>query len=98
MLCYGRQEKQIKLEDTLVVREFLHVFSGEIPGPPPKRKIDFETELEPRARPISKPPYSPRGVEKITRAIGRFVTKDYIKPSVPSWLAPTLFVGGEKRI
>ena len=51
------KDKDVKLEDILVVKEFPDVFPEEIPGLPPKRKIDFEIELEPSARPIPKPPY-----------------------------------------
>ena len=51
------KSKDVKLEDIPVVKEFPDVFPEEIPGLPPKREIDFVIELEPSARPISKPPY-----------------------------------------
>ena len=58
-LCYVTEDKKdgIKLEDIPIVREFPDVFPEEIPGLPPSREIEFEIELEPGARPISKPPY-----------------------------------------
>ena len=58
-LCYVNEDKNrdVKLNDIPVVKEFPAIFFKEIPGLPPKRKIDFEIELEPSARPISKPPY-----------------------------------------
>ena len=56
-LCFVSEVKyeDVKLEDILVVKKFLDVFPEEIPGLPPKREIDFEIELEPSGRPISKP-------------------------------------------
>ena len=45
----------MKLEDIPVVKEFPDIFLEEIPRLPPKREISFEIELEPTARPISKP-------------------------------------------
>ena len=51
------KKEEVKLEDILVVKEFANVFPKEIPSLLPKRDIDFEIELEPGARPISKPIY-----------------------------------------
>jgi len=58
-LCFISEvkSKDVKFEDIPVVKEFPDVFPQEIPDLPPKREIDFEIELEPSARPISKPPY-----------------------------------------
>ena len=50
------RKEEVKLEDILVVKEFLYVFSKEISRLPPRREIDFKIEFEPGARPISKPP------------------------------------------
>jgi len=56
-LCFVTEvkNKDVKLEDISVVKEYPDVFPEEIPGLPPKREIDFEIEIEPSARPISKP-------------------------------------------
>ena len=40
-----------------MVKELSDLFSEQIPGLPPKREIDLKIEMEPRAWPISKPPY-----------------------------------------
>ena len=56
--CVTKDRKEeVRLEDIPVVKEFPDVSLEEIPRLPPKREIDFEIELEPRARPISKPLY-----------------------------------------
>jgi hypothetical protein len=36
---------ELKLEDILVVREFLDVFPDDMPGMPPERAIEFMIEL-----------------------------------------------------
>jgi hypothetical protein len=46
-----------RLEDIHMVREFLDVFSDDLPGMPPERAIEFKIELQPGTTPISKAPY-----------------------------------------
>ncbi|GJR15982.1 putative reverse transcriptase domain-containing protein [Tanacetum coccineum] len=50
-------EKQ--LEDILVVREFLEVFSKNLPGLPPVRQVEFQIDLIPGegATPVARAPY-----------------------------------------
>jgi hypothetical protein len=36
---------ELKLQDIHVVREFLNVFSDDLPGMPPERVIEFKIEL-----------------------------------------------------
>ena len=50
-LCFVTEvkNKDVKLEDISVVKEYPDVFPEEIPGLPPKREIDFEIEVEPSA-------------------------------------------------
>jgi hypothetical protein len=45
-----------RLEDILVVREFLDVFPDDLPGMPLERAIEFKIELQPGTAPISKAP------------------------------------------
>jgi len=73
-----------------VVKEFPDVFPEEIPGLSPKREINFKIELEPSARPISKPPYRMAPIE--LRELEDLLQKRYIRPSVSPWGAPVLFV------
>ncbi|XP_022004012.1 uncharacterized protein LOC110901496 [Helianthus annuus] len=46
-----------KIEEIEVVNEFLDVFSEDLPGLPPERKVDFKIELYPDAKPVAKAPY-----------------------------------------
>ena len=53
------KEKEGKMEpnDVAIVREFLEVFSEELPGQPPEREISFGIKLIPGTELISKAPY-----------------------------------------
>ncbi|GJZ08798.1 putative reverse transcriptase domain-containing protein [Tanacetum coccineum] len=46
-----------RLEDILVVREFLEVFLEDLPGLPPIRQVEFQIDLIPGATPITRAPY-----------------------------------------
>ncbi|XP_075483694.1 uncharacterized protein LOC142523848 [Primulina tabacum] len=64
-LCYAflgekstyPEKIELKLEDTLIMREFPNVFLEELPGIVPDREVEFEINLVPGAAPISKVPY-----------------------------------------
>jgi len=89
----------VKLEDIPVVKEFSDVFPAEIPGLPPKKEIDFEIELEPSARPISKPLYrmAPAELRELKIQLEDLLQKGYIRPSVSPWGALVLFVKKKDR-
>ena len=95
-LCFVSEvkNKDVKLEDIPVVKEYPDVFPEEILGLPPKREIDFEIEIEPSARPISKPPYrmAPAELRELKVQLEDLLQKGYIRPSVSPWGAPVLFV------
>jgi len=88
------RNKDVTLEDIPVVKEFPDVFLEEIPRLPPKREIHFEIELEPSARPISKPPYlvAPAELRELNIHLEDLLQKGYIRPSVSPWGAPILVV------
>jgi hypothetical protein len=44
------------IEEIPMVREFLDVFSNDLPGMPPKRDIEFKIELQPGTAPIARSP------------------------------------------
>nr|GEV79240.1 hypothetical protein [Tanacetum cinerariifolium] len=46
-----------KLSDIFVVRDFVEVFSEDLPGLPPKRQVEFCIDLVPGATPVAKSPY-----------------------------------------
>ena len=62
-----------RLEDIMVVREFSDVFPEDLPGIPLDREIDFQIELAPVTKPISKAPYRMAHfrVERIESTDGR---------------------------
>jgi hypothetical protein len=82
------------LEDHLILREYKYVFSEEVLGVPPRRDIEFSIELVPRAVPVSRTPYimsTPKLVE-LKIQLNEMLDKGYVRLSVSSWGAPTLFV------
>jgi hypothetical protein len=85
------------------VSEFSDVFSEELPGMPPERKVEFAIELIPSTAPISKRAYRvsrPELVE-LKKQIDELLEKGYIRPSTSPWAAPVLFVenkDGTKRM
>ncbi|GJT63084.1 putative reverse transcriptase domain-containing protein [Tanacetum coccineum] len=46
-----------RLEDIPIVREFPKVFPQDLPGLPPFRQVEFQTDLIPGAAPVARPPY-----------------------------------------
>jgi hypothetical protein len=86
-----------------VVLDFPDVFPRELPGMPPKRKVEFAIELIPGTAPISKRAYrvsDPELVE-LKKQIDELLEKGYIRPSTLPWAAPVLFVekkDGTKRM
>jgi hypothetical protein len=73
-----------KIEDIDVVREFLNVFPGDLPGMPPERAIEFKIELQPGTAPISKAPYkmSPIELKELKIQLQGLLDKGYIRPSI----------------
>ncbi|MCF7184078.1 hypothetical protein L3H42_11315, partial [Corynebacterium sp. MC-13] len=57
------ESKVLPIESVLVVNEFLDVFPNDLPGVPPKKKIDFGIDLFLDTQPISIPPYRMAPVE-----------------------------------
>ena len=45
---------QVSVSDVPVVRNFIDVFSEELPGAPPKRQVEFMIDSGPGAAPIAK--------------------------------------------
>jgi hypothetical protein len=91
------------IEAIKVVSEFLDVFPKDLPGMPPKRKVEFVIELIPGTAPISKRDCMvsrPKLVE-IKKQIDELSEKGYIRPSTSPWATPVLFVDkkdGTRRI
>ena len=50
-------DKDVKLDDIPIVRDYPNVFPKGLPRLPPKKEVEFTIELEPRTTLISKAPY-----------------------------------------
>ena len=50
-------DKDVKLDDISIVRDYPDVFPVELSRLPPKREVEFTIELVQRTTPISKTPY-----------------------------------------
>jgi hypothetical protein len=96
--------EEIKPSEVIhVVSEFPDVFPEELPGMPPKRKVEFAIELILGIAPISKRAYRVSGPElvELKKQIDELLEKGYIRPSTSPWAAPVLFVekkDGMKRM
>jgi hypothetical protein len=82
------------LEDIPVAYEFPDVFSGDLPGMPPDRDVEFVIELQPGTAPISRRSYkmTPKELAKLKVQLNELLDKGYIHPSSSPWGCPALFV------
>ena len=71
------------IEEVSIVREFLDVFTADLPGMPPDRDIDFCIDLEPGTRPISIPSYriAPAELRELKAQLQELLRKGFIRPS-----------------
>ncbi|GJS49241.1 putative reverse transcriptase domain-containing protein [Tanacetum coccineum] len=85
---------ELKLEDILVVREFLGVFLKELSGLPPSREVEFRIDLIHGAVPVAKSPYrlAPTEMQELSNQLKELQEKGFIRPSSLPWRAPVLFV------
>nr|GFC87881.1 putative reverse transcriptase domain, aspartic peptidase domain protein [Tanacetum cinerariifolium] len=72
----------------------LDVFPDELPGIPPVHEVEFNIELIPGAKPISKAPYrmAPIELKELKDQLQELLERGFIRPSVSPWGAPVLFV------
>ena len=93
----------MSLEDILVVTDFLDVFPNDLLDLPPKREVEFTTDLVTGTDPIFKVPYRMAPIElKVLKVhLQELLDKGFIRPSVSLWGALMLFVkkkDGSKRL
>ncbi|GJT36238.1 putative reverse transcriptase domain-containing protein [Tanacetum coccineum] len=83
-----------RIEDVLVVRDFLEVFLEDFSGLPPTRQVEFHIELIPRAAPVARAPYhlAPAEMKELAEQLKELSDKGFIRPSSSPWGAPILFV------
>ena len=88
------RSNEARLEGVPVVRDFLDVFSDDLPGLPPEREIDFPIDFVTGTTPISLPPYrmAPTELKELKAHLQELVGGGFIRPSISPWGAPVLFV------
>ncbi|CAN0827436.1 Transposon Tf2-9 polyprotein [Linum grandiflorum] len=93
-LAHVVEDKEVKIEDMKVVKDFLDVFPEDLPGIPPERELEFDIELVPGTAPISIPPYrmAPVELKELKEQLQELLDKGFIRPSISPWGAPVLFV------
>ncbi|KAI3784113.1 hypothetical protein L1987_43205 [Smallanthus sonchifolius] len=93
-LVAEQPSEEKKIDDILIVREFLEVFPEDLPGLPPHRQVEFKIDLTPGAVPIARAPYrlAPSELQELSTQLQDLLDKGFIRPSSSPWGAPALFV------
>ncbi|GKB60795.1 putative reverse transcriptase domain-containing protein [Tanacetum coccineum] len=83
-----------RLEDVPMVRDFPEVFPEDLPGLPPTRQVEFQTDLVPGVAPMARAPYrlAPSELQELSTQLQELSNKGFIRPSSSPWGAPVLFV------
>ncbi|GJV55373.1 putative reverse transcriptase domain-containing protein [Tanacetum coccineum] len=89
-----KKANEERLEDILVVKEFLDIFPKNLPGIPPVRQVEFQIDLIPGEAPIARTPYrlAPSKMQELSNHFQELTDRGFIRPSTSSWGAPILFV------
>ncbi|GKD11766.1 putative reverse transcriptase domain-containing protein [Tanacetum coccineum] len=89
-----KKSDEKRLEDILVVREFLEVFPKDLPGLPPVRQVEFQIDLIPGPAPVARAPYrlTPSDMQELSNQLQELADRGFIRPSTSPWGAPVLFV------
>ncbi|GKE93175.1 putative reverse transcriptase domain-containing protein, partial [Tanacetum coccineum] len=93
--CSKAQEYMAKgCQDVPIVRDFPEVFLEDLPGLPPARPVEFQTDLIPGAAPVARAPYrlAPSKMKELSEQLQELSDKGFIRPSYSPWGAPVLFV------
>ncbi|GJT37537.1 putative reverse transcriptase domain-containing protein [Tanacetum coccineum] len=89
-----KKSDEKRLEDIPVVREFLEVFSKNLPGIPPVHQVEFQIDLIPGATPVARAPYrlAPSEMQELSNQLQELADRGFIRPSTSPWGARVLFV------
>ncbi|GJV92578.1 putative reverse transcriptase domain-containing protein [Tanacetum coccineum] len=89
-----KKSDEKRLDDILVVREFLEVFPEDLPGLPPVCQVEFQIDLIPGAAPLARAPYrlAPSEMQELSNQLQELADRGFIRPSTSPWGAPVLFV------
>ncbi|GJQ95331.1 putative reverse transcriptase domain-containing protein [Tanacetum coccineum] len=87
-------QKEERLEDVPIVKDFPEVFPEDLPGLPPTRQVEFQIDLVPGAAPVARAPYrlAPSEMKELSEQLKELSDKGFIRPSSSPWGAPVLFV------
>ena len=82
------------IENIPVVKEFLDVFSDDLPGLSPDREVEFIIELVPGVAPIFISLYrmTPIELKELKTQLQELLDKKFIRPSVSPWGTLVLFM------
>nr|GEZ22287.1 putative reverse transcriptase domain-containing protein [Tanacetum cinerariifolium] len=88
------KSKEKRLEDVLVVRDFLKVFPEDLPRLALTRQVEFQIDLVPGAASVARAPdkLAPSRLQELSSQLQELVDKEFIRPSSSPWGAPVLFV------
>ncbi|GJU68514.1 putative reverse transcriptase domain-containing protein [Tanacetum coccineum] len=83
-----------ELSDIPIVRDFIDVFSEDLSGLPPQRKVEFRIDLIPGATPVAESPYrlAPSEMKELSKQLQELQDEGFIRPSHSPWGVPVLFV------
>ncbi|GJZ91642.1 hypothetical protein Tco_0663569 [Tanacetum coccineum] len=83
------KSKEKRLEDVLIVRDFLEVFPEDLPGLPLTRHVEFQIDLILSAAPVARAPFE---MKELSEQLQELSDKGFIRPSSSPWGVPVLFV------
>nr|GEV95633.1 hypothetical protein [Tanacetum cinerariifolium] len=102
-ISYGKKTEdksgEKRLEDVPTVRDFLEVFSEDLPGIPPTRQVEFQINLVPGVVPVARAPYrlASSEMQELSAQLQELSNKGFIRPSSSPWGASILFVKKKDR-
>nr|GEV31289.1 hypothetical protein [Tanacetum cinerariifolium] len=72
-----------QLKDVPIVRDFLEVFSEDLPGLPLARPVEFQIDLIPRAAPVARVSYrlAPSEMKELSKQLQELSDKGFIRPT-----------------
>ncbi|GKE30687.1 putative reverse transcriptase domain-containing protein, partial [Tanacetum coccineum] len=88
------KSEEKRLEDVLIVREFLKVFPEDLTGLPPARQVKFQIDLVPCDAPVARTPYrlAPAELQELSTQMQELSDRGFIRPSSSPWGALVWFV------
>jgi hypothetical protein len=87
------------LDKIYVVREYLDVFSDDLPVMPPDTTNEFKIELQPGTAPVYKRSYpmTQNKMAELKAQLQELIDKGYIRPNCSPWGCPAIFVSKKDK-